>query len=137
MTGVEYSDDFRSELARSVSADFQSDSSSFFRLSVFMYPNAAKIINDFNKFNPTRHLGGCQDMITARLSESISLSSISHYNIVSGFPEQTVESQGSSVFCERKSSEGERERIKPQERMSVFAGKSLTQIHILMHCPAP
>jgi hypothetical protein len=35
---------------------------------------------------------------------------------VSGCPWQTVEKQGSSVFCVSKSSEAERERMKPPER---------------------
>jgi hypothetical protein len=34
----------------------------------------------------------------------------------SGCPKQTVVRQGSSVFCLCKSSEAERERMKPQER---------------------
>jgi hypothetical protein len=52
--------------------------------------------------------------------------------MVSGFSKQTVEKRGSLVFCDRKSSVAERERVKPLERMSVFAGNSPTQILILM-----
>jgi len=49
------------------------------------------------------------------------------WSMVSGFREQTVEKQGSSVFCESKSSDAERERRSPLERMSVFAGKGRHQ----------
>jgi hypothetical protein len=52
--------------------------------------------------------------------------------MVSGFPEQTVARRGSLVFCDRKSSVAERERVKPLERMSVFAGNSPTQMLTLM-----
>ena len=50
-------------------------------------------------------------------------------SMVSGFPEQTVERQGSLVFCVSKSSEAERERLKPLERMSVFAGNARHNAH--------
>jgi hypothetical protein len=45
---------------------------------------------------------------------------------------QTVVKRGSLVFCERKSSEAEREGMKPLERMSVFAGNCPTPMEILM-----
>jgi hypothetical protein len=48
---------------------------------------------------------------------------------VSGFPEQTVVKQGSLVFCVSKSSEDERERRSPPERMSVFAGNDRHRAH--------
>ena len=44
--------------------------------------------------------------------------------MVSGFSKQTVEKRGSLVFCGSKSSEAERERMEPLERMSVFAGNA-------------
>ncbi len=49
--------------------------------------------------------------------------------MVSGFSEQTVEKQGSSVFCVRKSYEAERERKSPLERTSVFEGKGRRHAH--------
>jgi hypothetical protein len=49
--------------------------------------------------------------------------------MVSGFREQTVEKQGSSVFIESKSSDAERERRSPLERLSVFAGKGRYHTH--------
>jgi hypothetical protein len=52
--------------------------------------------------------------------------------MVSGIPEQTVEKQGSLVFCISKSSEAERERVEPLERMSVFARNSPTRMLIPM-----
>jgi len=46
---------------------------------------------------------------------------ICHLSSLLGFPEQTLARRGSSVFCVSKSSEVERERMEPPERMSVFA----------------
>jgi hypothetical protein len=47
------------------------------------------------------------------------------------FLEQTVERQGSLVFCVSKSSAVERERMQPLERMNVFTGNIPTQMLIL------
>jgi hypothetical protein len=44
--------------------------------------------------------------------------------MVPGFSKQTVEKRGSLVFCGSKSSEAERERMEPLERMSVFVGNA-------------
>jgi hypothetical protein len=40
--------------------------------------------------------------------------------MVSGYPKQTVVRRGSLVFCASKSSEAERERMKPLERNERF-----------------
>ena len=48
---------------------------------------------------------------------------------MSGFPKQTVAKQGSLVFCVSKSSEAERERFEPLERMSVLGGEPDTDAH--------
>ena len=48
------------------------------------------------------------------------------------FLKQTVERQGSLVFCVSKSSAAERERVEPLERMSVFAGNARYRCSILM-----
>jgi hypothetical protein len=45
-----------------------------------------------------------------------------------GIPEQTVERRGSLAFCVCKSSEAERERLKPLERKSVFERDGPTPI---------
>jgi len=42
---------------------------------------------------------------------------------VSGFPKQTVVRLGSLVFCISKSSEAERERMKPLERNERVCGE--------------
>ena len=56
--------------------------------------NEASFCNSYRKlFNPNMSLGRCR-----------------------GIPEQTVERRGSLVFCVCKSSEAERERLKPPER---------------------
>jgi len=57
---------------------------------------------------------------------------IRHRRIVSGFPKQTVVRQGSSVFCIRKSSVAERERMQSLERNELVYGECPTLIRILM-----
>jgi len=47
--------------------------------------------------------------------------------MVSGFSKQTVARQGSSAFCESKSSEGSRERVESLERKERVCGE----------CPTP
>jgi len=53
-------------------------------------------------------------------------------SIVSDFPEQTVEKRGSLVFRICESSEAERERRSPLERMSVFAGNARRHVRPIM-----
>ena len=50
-------------------------------------------------------------------------------SMVSGFREQTVEKRGSLVFRICESSEAERERVEPPERMSEFARKGRHNAH--------
>jgi hypothetical protein len=52
--------------------------------------------------------------------------------MVSGFPEQTVERQGSLVFCVSKSSAAERERRSTLERRESVCGECPTQMLSLM-----
>jgi hypothetical protein len=55
--------------------------------------------------------------------------------MVSGCPEQTVVRRGSLVFCISKSSEAERERMKPPERNESVCGDIPTQMLILTANP--
>jgi hypothetical protein len=72
----------------------------------------------------------CFDLL---IESNIQMSNqIGNFEAVTDFPEQTVERQGSLVFCKSKSSEVERERVKPLERNERVCGESPAPLRIVI-----